>query len=451
MASMERKRRSSNVRKVSRRMVWSANLRLFHRTDPSAFPGISKRRVHRHCQFQSCLTFLCHPSRLPFQAVSTYRTCRSFGRSASPRRRPSTVPFETFRHASSTHVHPYLLSQNTSFSEAEGASDIAAHVRAPTSSRHERIFSGSVGCSLRMETTEVCQARENILSRPWDPLGKAWDARHGLGVLQEAKRSGVAHSRRRADETAETSGAEFRFVAERREGTKVGCWCLFWTDAPTKYPRSKAVEASLQRTIPSSLMLVGASRRLIRGVATSGGRSLAMHSRMSSNAHPEVGESPSTSRPFPYPFSTVSVRLVMGSVSISIGHVASSAMRVRHSRGFAAASRDFRGFVEAFEASRTFLRPAKGAARPRMAAQARQRRRNRARSSDTMADAHVPDASVRTLVVAGSANADVYCEVTRLPLPGETVDARGYATRPGGKVSRPVPTREHVETTHAKC
>ena len=141
----------------------------------------------------------------------------------------------------------------------------------------------------------------------------------------------------------------------------------------------------------------------------------------------------------------------MGSVSVSIVHVASSAMRVRHSRGFAAASRDFRGFVEAFETARTFLRPAKGAARPRMAAQARQRRRNRARSSDTMADAHVPDASVRTLVVAGSANADVYCEVTRLPLPGETVDARGYATRPGGKVSRPVPTREHVETTHAKC
>lgn len=36
-ASMERKRRSSSVRKVSSRMVWSANLRLFHRTGRSAF------------------------------------------------------------------------------------------------------------------------------------------------------------------------------------------------------------------------------------------------------------------------------------------------------------------------------------------------------------------------------------------------------------------------------
>eukprot|EP00894_Picocystis_sp_ML_P004903 jgi/Pico_ML_1/55420/g1106.t1 len=61
-----------------------------------------------------------------------------------------------------------------------------------------------------------------------------------------------------------------------------------------------------------------------------------------------------------------------------------------------------------------------------------------------MAEAHVQDASSRTLVVAGSANADVYCEIMRLPLPGETVDARGYATRPGGKVRRDADDFRHV-------
>lgn len=68
-----------------------------------------------------------------------------------------------------------------------------------------------------MDTTEVCQARENILSRPWDPLGKAWDARHGLGDLQGAKRSGVAHSRRRADET---DGASAQHSASLLKGGK---------------------------------------------------------------------------------------------------------------------------------------------------------------------------------------------------------------------------------------
>lgn len=174
---------------------------------------------------------------------------------------------------------------------------------------------------------------------------------------------------------------------------------------------------------------------------------------MSSNTPLVDGELPPTCRPFPRPFSTVTVRPDMGSVSVSIGHASSSAMRVRHSRGFAAASRDFRGFFEALETYGTFVHPAKGAARPRMAAQGRRRRRNGARSSETMADAHVPDASIRTLVVAGSANADVYCEVMRLPLPGETVDAHGYATRPGGKVCRPVDLFRHVNTSkrHMQC
>ncbi len=40
---------------------------------------------------------------------------------------------------------------------------------------------------------------------------------------------------------------------------------------------------------------------------------------------------------------------------------------------------------------------------------------------------------MRHLVVLGSANADVYAEIDRLPLPGETILGRGAAVRPGGK------------------
>lgn len=175
---------------------------------------------------------------------------------------------------------------------------------------------------------DVVSARENILwfgrmfasnghdrgvpgTREYslEAVGSAWQ---GLGCEARLGRSAGSKEERCCafQEACRRDGwclcAALRFVAERREETKVGCWFLFWTDALTKDPRSKAVEASWQRTIPSSLMLFGASRRLIRGVANSAGRSLAMHGRMPSNAHPDSGESPSTSRPShirfrPYP------------------------------------------------------------------------------------------------------------------------------------------------------
>ncbi len=39
----------------------------------------------------------------------------------------------------------------------------------------------------------------------------------------------------------------------------------------------------------------------------------------------------------------------------------------------------------------------------------------------------------RPLVVVGSANADIYVEVDRLPAPGETIAALSGKTLPGGK------------------
>lgn len=40
---------------------------------------------------------------------------------------------------------------------------------------------------------------------------------------------------------------------------------------------------------------------------------------------------------------------------------------------------------------------------------------------------------LRPLLVLGSINADLYLEIDRLPLPGETIAGRGAAVRPGGK------------------
>jgi len=40
---------------------------------------------------------------------------------------------------------------------------------------------------------------------------------------------------------------------------------------------------------------------------------------------------------------------------------------------------------------------------------------------------------MKPLLVVGSVNADLYVEILRLPHPGETLDGRNAAVRPGGK------------------
>lgn len=144
------------------------------------------------------------------------------------------------------------------------------------------------------------------------------------------------------------------------------------------------------------------------------------------------------------PFRVVSVCAVVGSVSLPKVGFVPSRMRRRHSHAFMAAGRVSCARFDPFGTVKTLNQPQKDADCLPNAKKGVHLRRNGARSVEAMAEAHVQDASSRTLVVAGSANADVYCEIMRLPLPGETVDARGYATRPGGKVRRDADDFRHV-------